>query len=148
MSIEILSEIELLKVSGFSSILTIIIGFLFFLIFVILVICSISYLVRNRDSADMRRYLLIVFATPFLTSLAFSMVYLTTELAIASCIDGVRVLGDIFYFSVVTITTLGYGDLKPIGTCRFIAASEAYIGYMLFSLMAASFYSTIRRLVV
>lgn len=35
------------------------------------------------------------------------------------------------YFSVVTITTLGYGDMRPLGISRFFAALEALIGYVL-----------------
>jgi len=35
---------------------------------------------------------------------------------------------DATYFSVVTWTTLGYGDLQPYGSCRTIAAAEALIG--------------------
>ncbi|MCI5130646.1 MAG: two pore domain potassium channel family protein [Candidatus Electrothrix sp. EH2] len=39
---------------------------------------------------------------------------------------------DSFYFSVVTITTLGYGDFLPIsGLGKFIAASEAFLGVVL-----------------
>ncbi len=32
------------------------------------------------------------------------------------------------YFSVVTFTTLGYGDISPTGWARLIAATEAFIG--------------------
>jgi hypothetical protein len=35
---------------------------------------------------------------------------------------------DAAYFSVVTWTTLGYGDLQPKGFCRIVAATEALIG--------------------
>ena len=34
------------------------------------------------------------------------------------------------YFSVVTFTTLGYGDLHPMNETRGIAAFEALLGYM------------------
>jgi hypothetical protein len=39
-----------------------------------------------------------------------------------------------FYFSVVTVTTLGYGDVTPVGFARIIASGEAifgliYVGY-------------------
>ncbi|MFD1067302.1 ion channel [Oceanobacillus locisalsi] len=35
------------------------------------------------------------------------------------------------YFSGVTLLTLGYGDLAPVGIGRIIALSEALIGYIL-----------------
>ena len=35
------------------------------------------------------------------------------------------------YFSVVTFTTLGYGDLVPHGAMRLVAASEALLGILL-----------------
>ena len=36
-----------------------------------------------------------------------------------------------FYFSGVTMLTIGYGDISPIGIGRFIALVEALIGYVL-----------------
>ncbi|GAA0442708.1 potassium channel family protein [Virgibacillus sp. AGTR] len=35
------------------------------------------------------------------------------------------------YFSGVTILTIGYGDITPIGIGRFIALIEALVGYIL-----------------
>ena len=35
---------------------------------------------------------------------------------------------DAIYFSLVTWTTLGYGDLQPQGFCRIVAGTEAMIG--------------------
>ncbi|HWA91682.1 MAG TPA: ion channel [Rhizomicrobium sp.] len=35
-----------------------------------------------------------------------------------------------FYFSVVTWTTLGYGDLYPTDSMRLVAASGAMLGYV------------------
>lgn len=43
--------------------------------------------------------------------------------------DGFSVLGAI-YFSIVTFTTLGYGDLKPLPPAQLVAASEAILGYV------------------
>ena len=35
-----------------------------------------------------------------------------------------------FYFSIVTWTTLGYGDVRPSMDARLVAASEALLGYI------------------
>ncbi|WP_010651438.1 potassium channel family protein [Oceanobacillus massiliensis] len=46
----------------------------------------------------------------------------------------VSIIGSIIhsiYFSGVTLLTIGYGDITPIGLGRFIALSEALIGYIL-----------------
>ena len=51
---------------------------------------------------------------------------------------------DYLYFSVVTFTTLGYGDLKPLGYIRLFAATEAIIG----ALMIAYFIVSITRKVM
>lgn len=53
-----------------------------------------------------------------------------------------KVLPDLktaFYMSVVTFTTLGYGDAHPIGATRIVAAIEALIGFFLYSSFVATF---------
>ncbi|MDH5436229.1 MAG: potassium channel family protein, partial [Gammaproteobacteria bacterium] len=46
----------------------------------------------------------------------------------ADIITNARSFIDCLYFSVVTFTTLGYGDIVPLGLTRLFAASEAFIG--------------------
>lgn len=50
------------------------------------------------------------------------------------CLDGVASATDIdaFYFSVVTFTTLGYGDVRPLNICRIYAMAEAVVGLIFF----------------
>lgn len=43
------------------------------------------------------------------------------------------------YFSVVTFTTLGYGDIQPIGFSRLIATIEAFIGSFALALYVVVF---------
>jgi hypothetical protein len=51
-------------------------------------------------------------------------------------VDGLEVLGKNIYFSLVTFTTLGYGDIQPIGaTASMLAGLEAFFGAMLVALV-------------
>ncbi len=49
------------------------------------------------------------------------------------------------YFSVVTFTTLGYGDISPIGLSRAIAATEAFIGSFTLALFVVVFVKKMTR---
>ncbi|OZG74758.1 potassium transporter Kef [Hahella sp. CCB-MM4] len=49
------------------------------------------------------------------------------------------------YFSVVTFTTLGYGDLAPIGIARGFAALEAFIGSFTLALFVVVFVKKMTR---
>lgn len=42
--------------------------------------------------------------------------------------------GNALYFSIVTFTTLGYGDFKPIASMRWLSATEAILGATLMAL--------------
>jgi hypothetical protein len=56
-----------------------------------------------------------------------------TQLATA---DGLLILGRHVYFSLITFTTVGYGDVNPLGpTARTLAATEAALGVLLASLV-------------
>jgi hypothetical protein len=56
---------------------------------------------------------------------------------------GTQSLGwmDHFYFSLVTMTTLGLGDIYPTGHLRIIAGVEALAGFVLISCSAQIFWS-------
>lgn len=49
--------------------------------------------------------------------------------------------GEYVYFSVVTFTTLGYGDIQPLRFCRFLAGCESLLGLV----MAALFIHALAR---
>ncbi len=44
---------------------------------------------------------------------------------------------DALYFSVVTISSLGYGDYRPVGYGRLVAAAEVVIGLVLIALIVS-----------
>lgn len=66
-----------------------------------------------------------VVASALFTILAYSGLYL-----LPGAISG-RGFYDALYFSMVTFTTLGYGDMLPRGVFRLVAASEALSGILL-----------------
>lgn len=46
---------------------------------------------------------------------------------------------DCLYFSIVTWTTLGYGDITPSDQLRMLAASESLLGYIVMAVLIATF---------
>jgi hypothetical protein len=52
---------------------------------------------------------------------------------------------DYVYYSSMTYTTVGYGDLLPVGPIRFIAAMEALLGLMLITWSASFTYLEMER---
>lgn len=59
--------------------------------------------------------------------------------------DNISALLNSIYFSVVTFTTLGYGDITPIGFSRFIATIEAFIGSFSLALFVVVFVKRMTR---
>lgn len=55
-----------------------------------------------------------------------------------NCVVGAEGPADILYFSYVTFTTVGYGDMAPTGLCRALAVSEAVTGYILLGMFVAA----------
>lgn len=52
---------------------------------------------------------------------------------------------DLMYFSAITYTTVGYGDLVPTGSLRFMAAVESLAGFVLVSWSASFTYLVMER---
>ena len=50
-----------------------------------------------------------------------------------------------WYFSIVTFTTLGYGDLAPTGITRLFAATEAFVGSFTLALFVVVFVKKMTR---
>jgi hypothetical protein len=52
---------------------------------------------------------------------------------------------DAVYFSAVTFTTVGYGDLTPVGPIRFLAGTESLTGFVLIAWSASFTYLEMER---
>jgi len=53
---------------------------------------------------------------------------------------------DYLYFSIVTFTTLGYGDIQPSSDAKIFAAIEAVIGFLFVPILVSQVLSVIRDL--
>jgi hypothetical protein len=73
------------------------------------------------------------------TSASQRLTYPEFQEALTSPLDYTTVLADTLltslYFSVLTFTTLGFGDLQPVGLGRALATFEAGAGVTLFALL-------------
>ena len=50
----------------------------------------------------------------------------------------VKTFWEALYYSVVTFTTLGYGDMQPRGILRFMACLETFVGYLVLGILAST----------
>ena len=80
-----------------------------------------------------------------LTGLLWTLMYLLIAQAIPGAFNGVEQtvwyenFADIAYYSYVTLTTLGYGDITPVAPlARFLVYMEAVIGVFYMSILVAS----------
>lgn len=90
-------------------------------------------------------FLIIIFATLyFFSGLSFSGDSLGFN-SDASLWENIKYYLSALYFSVVTFTTLGYGDLVPIGIARAFAALEAFLGSFTLALFVVVFVKKMTR---
>ena len=59
--------------------------------------------------------------------------------------DNLMALANCLYYSVVTFTTLGYGDYTPVGPSKVMAAVEAFAGSFTMALFVVVFVKKMTR---
>lgn len=108
-----------------------------FIIITLLLFLELGYIiVRTRslktkgvESKIIARAVFFLFDSTYImlaAITAFAALYMIFPVIDAPNING----RDALYFSMVTFTTLGYGDLTPTDQFRIIAAGEAMLGYI------------------
>ncbi len=84
---------------------------------------------EGLESRIIARAVFFIFDSTYLllgTITAFAALYLLCPVIDVACISG----RDALYFSIVTFTTLGYGDLTPVDQFKIVAAGQAVLGYI------------------
>jgi len=74
----------------------------------------------------------------FMVNLIFPTLFYITK-SVASNGVPLKSFLDYEYFSVVTATTLGYGDLHPVGIGRIFASAEAIFGMFMWAVFLTVF---------
>ncbi len=83
-----------------------------------------------------------------ITSLFGLFYYFTNTLRINYTTDTANTLisiWDSLFFSIVTITTVGYGDIRPVGAGRLIAGLEVIMGLMFVGVFTALIFARLSR---
>ena len=91
---------------------------------------KVNWLFELVQFISVRGWFTIWLATILFSAIGYLILSLTTEAHGVVSSNPEKTVGfpDCLYFSLVTITTLGFGDLAPLGVSRLIAVVEAVIG--------------------
>jgi hypothetical protein len=85
---------------------------------------------RNEFQSKIDRLLVIGIVISFICAITTTYALVYRHLGLKDGEDLVHDPITCLYFSIVTWTTLGYGDVTPSLDARLIAASEAVVGYI------------------
>ena len=93
-------------------------------------------------------FFFILFAGYIIFNLIFTIIYLYfgSENIVGISAENGPIFFQIFFFSIQTFTTVGYGTLAPFGIAtQIVAAIEAFVGFMSFSLATGLLYGRFSR---
>ena len=111
---------------GFASWAGAVTVFLFSSFFSVSLLATLAYVLNTELSP--RETLTASIAVTLLFIAGYALIYSVAQGPCATTC--VTTFGESLYFSVVTATTLGYGDFAPNLTTRFTAAGQAVTGYL------------------
>ncbi|MDE4910855.1 ion channel [Methylobacterium sp. 092160098-2] len=94
---------------------------------------------RRKDLIDRGRVLIVsIVGFSIAMIVIYAIIYRHIGLKLPDTKETIPSPSDSLYFSIVTWTTLGYGDIVPLAETRLVAASEALIGYLVMAFLIAS----------
>lgn len=125
-------------VPGEPGLLVTLLGVVFSAAFVWLLISRLRSLLANPD----RRLLEMALLTVNLAVLIVTFAWVHHQIGLMDMSGPApRVtndFGDAVYFSIVTSTTLGFGDFIPLGAGRQVAALQALVGYLILGILVST----------
>ena len=158
-AIKLLGKIELLQTAAivfvlieiiaciiaFSAprILSIWVGLISLLIFIPLFLIFLVTLTYGPVVKNFR--LAVIIFVMLVSNISFLLTIFAIEYRWLHFKDGCIDFWQALYFSIVTWTTLGYGDIVPLGWARALAASEALVGYLIMGVLVAALVTMARR---
>lgn len=109
---------------------------IFIILLIFMSIYTLASLTRGNNSTDHSNYIFVlVFYVPLII---FGYANLYASAGILNCCDNNKcTLSDGLYFSIVTWTTLGYGDCQPMPNLRLWAALQSMVGYFYMAILIA-----------
>ena len=109
---------------------------------------SIEYIVRRKWYHIITGIVLLWIYVSWIFAIAYSHPSLSCVCTDTGNFDSTNSINN-WYFSITTITTVGYGDFYPTGFCKVIANIEMLMGFFLISVMtglvAGAAYEEIKR---
>lgn len=136
--------------------------FLFIIVTIIVIVSSVLFhmiasqrlLSRWARRKSLRRWrvasLIVAFIIVHMIEIAFFAIAITILLNDGGfgSLQGVDVddWGSVLYYSAITYTTVGYGDITPVGDIRLFAAVEALTGMVLVAWTASVIFTVMQRI--
>jgi potassium channel LctB len=97
------------------------------------------------------RHFFVLLLAYLICILGFTVLYLGLEIAGYSSViiynlneelSPVTYVGNLIYFSTMTMLSVGYGDITPLGLAKLLASIQALIGYLLPAAFIVSGFAT------
>jgi Ion channel len=114
-------------------------------------IVSVNLINRKITPKDLTAaYMYISLPIALINTIVYSIMFYAALYRDIGILDGgkeIHLPTTCLYFSIVTWTTLGYGDVTPRAETRLLASSEALIGYVVMAAVIACFTMILTRIV-